>query len=112
MLREQRRDRPCSTHACNVYALCHAHPTNSFTGAACTNHAHRELQCFTLHQRMLACPAGAILGLGLAYAGTCRAEVAEVLSAVVEDGETAIEVAGWAALSLGLVYQVCAGPGL
>lgn len=55
--------------------------------------------------------AGAILGLGLAYAGTCRAEVAELLTGVVEDGEVAMELAGFAALSLGLVYQVRGRPG-
>ncbi|KXZ55777.1 hypothetical protein GPECTOR_2g1327 [Gonium pectorale] len=48
---------------------------------------------------------GAILGLGLAYAGTGREEVAELLSPLVVDGEVAIEISAFAALSLGLVFN-------
>lgn len=47
---------------------------------------------------------GAIMGLGLAYAGTAKAEVQELLAPVVSDPATPIEVAAFAALSLGLVY--------
>lgn len=47
---------------------------------------------------------GAILGLGLAYAGTEREEVRELLEPLVTDTDVAIEVSGFAALALGLVY--------
>lgn len=47
---------------------------------------------------------GAIMGLALAYAGTCRSEVRELLVPVVTDGDANIEVAGCAALALGLVF--------
>lgn len=46
----------------------------------------------------------AILGLGLAYAGTHREDVQELLVPIVQDLEGSIEVAGFAALSLGLVF--------
>jgi hypothetical protein len=44
-----------------------------------------------------------MLGLGLAYAGRKRAEVAELLLPVASDPDVSMEVAGIAALSLGLV---------
>ncbi|KAH8965711.1 hypothetical protein BDL97_04G130400 [Sphagnum fallax] len=47
---------------------------------------------------------GAIMGLGLAYAGSQREEVLELLTPIVHDFKVGIEVAGFAALSLGLVY--------
>lgn len=47
---------------------------------------------------------GAILGLGLAYAGTNREEVGELLGPLVVDGEVAVEVSAFAALALGLVF--------
>jgi 26S proteasome regulatory subunit N1 len=47
---------------------------------------------------------GAMLGLGIAYAGRAKAEVAELLLPVVTDPEVSMEVASIAALSLGLVY--------
>lgn len=48
---------------------------------------------------------GAILGLGLAYAGSNREEVQELLTPLVADADVAIEVAGFAALALGLVFS-------
>uniref|UniRef100_A0A061RYU3 26S proteasome non-ATPase regulatory subunit 2 homolog n=1 Tax=Tetraselmis sp. GSL018 TaxID=582737 RepID=A0A061RYU3_9CHLO len=48
---------------------------------------------------------GAIMGLGLAYAGTCKEEVQELLVPVVMDSEVPMEVVGFAALSLGLVFS-------
>lgn len=47
---------------------------------------------------------GAILGLGLAYAGTNREEVQELLTPLICDPANSIEVAGFAALALGLVF--------
>lgn len=48
---------------------------------------------------------GAVIGLGLAYAGTCRAEVEELLLPLVMDPDSNLELAGFAALSLGLVFS-------
>lgn len=48
---------------------------------------------------------GAVMGLGLAYAGTCRAEVEELLLPLIIDPDISIELAGFAALSLGLVFN-------
>lgn len=47
---------------------------------------------------------GAILGLGLAYAGRERGEVAELLLPVIGDSDLSIEVSGVAAISVGLIY--------
>ena len=47
---------------------------------------------------------GAIMGLGLAYAGCQKEEVQELLVPVVTDDSTPIDVAAFAALSLGLVF--------
>eukprot|EP00740_Mantoniella_antarctica_P001514 CAMPEP_0181360948 /NCGR_PEP_ID=MMETSP1106-20121128/6991_1 /TAXON_ID=81844 /ORGANISM="Mantoniella antarctica, Strain SL-175" /LENGTH=951 /DNA_ID=CAMNT_0023474361 /DNA_START=174 /DNA_END=3029 /DNA_ORIENTATION=- len=47
---------------------------------------------------------GAIMGLGLAYAGTQKEEVQELLVPVVTDDLTPLDVAAFAALSLGLVF--------
>ena len=47
---------------------------------------------------------GAILGLGLAYAGKRREEVAELLSPLLGDPAVSMEVAAFAALALGLVF--------
>lgn len=44
------------------------------------------------------------MGLGLAYAGTCKEEVQELLVPIVIDTDVPMEVAGFAALSLGLVF--------
>ncbi|KAL0029326.1 hypothetical protein WJX79_010455 [Trebouxia sp. C0005] len=53
---------------------------------------------------------GAIMGLGLAYAGTQKAEVQELLVPLVTDTDVKIDVAGFAALSLGLVFtSTCNG---
>jgi len=47
---------------------------------------------------------GAIMGLGLAYAGTCKEEVQELLVPILLDPAEPMEVVGFAALSLGLVF--------
>lgn len=47
---------------------------------------------------------GAILGLGLAYAGKQRDEVGELLTPLVTDSDLPAEVVGYAALALGLVF--------
>ena len=47
---------------------------------------------------------GAVLGLGLAYAGTNREEVEEILMPLVTDADVSMEVSGFAALALGLVF--------
>jgi 26S proteasome regulatory subunit N1 len=46
----------------------------------------------------------AIMGLGLAYAGTNKEEVLEVLLPIVEDTGTTMQLSAMAALSLGLVF--------
>jgi len=48
---------------------------------------------------------GAILGLGFAYAGTCRMEIQELLIPIVADASAPLETICFAALSLGLVFQ-------
>jgi len=47
---------------------------------------------------------GAIMGLGLAYAGTQKEEVSELLTEVIHDDSAPLEVVAFAALSLGLVF--------
>ncbi|KAK9842343.1 hypothetical protein WJX81_007723 [Elliptochloris bilobata] len=47
---------------------------------------------------------GAIMGLGLAYAGTRKEEIGELLTPLLTDNDVSMEVAGFAALSLGLVF--------
>mmetsp|Transcript_43009 Transcript_43009/g.71701 ORF Transcript_43009/g.71701 Transcript_43009/m.71701 type:complete len:897 (+) Transcript_43009:349-3039(+) len=47
---------------------------------------------------------GAIQGLGLAYAGTAKEDVQELLCPVVTDDSASAEIFGFAALSLGLVF--------
>ncbi|CAK9859866.1 unnamed protein product [Sphagnum jensenii] len=47
---------------------------------------------------------GVIMGLGLAYPNTQKEEVLEVLIPIVQDSKVGIEVAGFAAMTLGLVY--------
>ena len=47
---------------------------------------------------------GAIMGLGLAYAGTQKEEVSELLTEVILDDSAPLEVVAFAALSLGLVF--------
>eukprot|EP00232_Nephroselmis_pyriformis_P011581 CAMPEP_0182890528 /NCGR_PEP_ID=MMETSP0034_2-20130328/22707_1 /TAXON_ID=156128 /ORGANISM="Nephroselmis pyriformis, Strain CCMP717" /LENGTH=887 /DNA_ID=CAMNT_0025024083 /DNA_START=1 /DNA_END=2664 /DNA_ORIENTATION=- len=47
---------------------------------------------------------GAIMGLGLAYAGCHKEDVQELLVPVVVDDKASMEIAGFAALSLGLVF--------
>jgi len=51
---------------------------------------------------------GAIFGLGLAYAGSKREEVLELLMPVVADLDTPLDVAAIASLSLGLVFAASA----
>uniref|UniRef100_A0A2P2I8Z8 26S proteasome non-ATPase regulatory subunit 2 n=1 Tax=Hirondellea gigas TaxID=1518452 RepID=A0A2P2I8Z8_9CRUS len=46
----------------------------------------------------------AVIGLGLAYAGTSRPDVLELLQPVVMDSDLSIELSSFAALSLGLVF--------
>jgi len=48
--------------------------------------------------------SGAIAGLGIAYAGTAREEVLELLTPIAADSDAAPELSALAALSLGLVY--------
>lgn len=47
---------------------------------------------------------GAILGLGIAYAGTCHEDVNELLVPILVDGEQSIEIVALVALTLGLVF--------
>ncbi|KAL2629531.1 hypothetical protein R1flu_014217 [Riccia fluitans] len=47
---------------------------------------------------------GAIMGLGLAYAGSQKEEVLELLTPIVTDSKVSVDVAGFAAVSLGLIY--------
>eukprot|EP00898_Chlorokybus_atmophyticus_P005084 jgi/Chlat1/5577/Chrsp369S05360 len=48
---------------------------------------------------------GAIMGLGLAYAGTQKEEVFELLSPVVTDSKVTMDVAAFAAVAMGLVFS-------
>lgn len=47
---------------------------------------------------------GALLGLGVAYAGTARNDIGELVSGTVEDAGTKIDLACFASLTLGLVF--------
>jgi len=47
---------------------------------------------------------GAILGLGLAYAGTNRRDIADLLTPILEESGTSIELIAHAGLALGLVF--------
>ncbi|KAJ7533199.1 hypothetical protein O6H91_13G037300 [Diphasiastrum complanatum] len=47
---------------------------------------------------------GAIMGLGLAYAGSQKEEVLELLTPIITDSKVGVDVAGFAAIALGLVY--------
>eukprot|EP00798_Chlamydomonas_sp_ICE-L_P009842 gene9842-7728_t len=47
---------------------------------------------------------GAILGLGLAYAGSNRLDMQDMLIAIVTDSDVSMEICGFAALSLGLIF--------
>uniref|UniRef100_A0A1B6D744 26S proteasome non-ATPase regulatory subunit 2 n=2 Tax=Clastoptera arizonana TaxID=38151 RepID=A0A1B6D744_9HEMI len=46
---------------------------------------------------------GAVFGLGLAYAGSCRKDVLDILYPVLTDNKTTPEIRGFAALSIGLI---------
>ena len=87
-------------------------PTLTGTSCGCLQHdgpgPSHELP--VSHSRSL-CPQdsptikiGAILGLGLAYAGKRREEVGELLSPLLGDPAVSMEVAAFAALALGLVF--------
>eukprot|EP00271_Cylindrocystis_brebissonii_P003252 TRINITY_DN1402_c0_g1_i1.p1 TRINITY_DN1402_c0_g1~~TRINITY_DN1402_c0_g1_i1.p1 ORF type:complete len:915 (+),score=203.59 TRINITY_DN1402_c0_g1_i1:289-3033(+) len=62
------------------------------------------LLCESVEKEEAVLRIGAIMGLGLAYAGTQKEEVLALLSPVVADSKVPMEVAGFAALSLGLVF--------
>ncbi|KAK9903923.1 hypothetical protein WJX75_000553 [Coccomyxa subellipsoidea] len=47
---------------------------------------------------------GAIMGLGLAYAGTQKEEVGDLLTPLITDPDISMEVASFAAVALGLVF--------
>ncbi len=47
---------------------------------------------------------GAVLGLGLAYIGSAREDLREMLMPIVEDSKVSMEVAAMAALALGLIF--------
>lgn len=47
---------------------------------------------------------GALMGLSFTYAGSAREDILEVVNPMVLDGDNTIEVAGVAALVLGLIY--------
>jgi len=47
---------------------------------------------------------GAILGLGLAYTGTARSDLSELLLPAVEDSKASMEVVAIACLSLGMIF--------
>eukprot|EP00186_Timspurckia_oligopyrenoides_P002188 CAMPEP_0182445844 /NCGR_PEP_ID=MMETSP1172-20130603/3818_1 /TAXON_ID=708627 /ORGANISM="Timspurckia oligopyrenoides, Strain CCMP3278" /LENGTH=977 /DNA_ID=CAMNT_0024641673 /DNA_START=30 /DNA_END=2960 /DNA_ORIENTATION=- len=48
--------------------------------------------------------SGAVLGLGIAYAGSCREDVLELLVPILADGSLSGELVAFAALSLGLIF--------
>jgi 26S proteasome regulatory subunit N1 len=47
---------------------------------------------------------GAVVGLGVAYAGTADEDTAETLMAYVEDGDAPIDIVGLSCVSLGLIF--------
>lgn len=47
---------------------------------------------------------GAIVGLGLAYAGSCREEVQQLLAPIVADAKQPVDIWALSALSLGMVF--------
>jgi 26S proteasome regulatory subunit N1 len=47
---------------------------------------------------------GAILGLGLAYAGSAREDVQQLIVPTLEDPSTPIDIAATAALALGMIF--------
>jgi 26S proteasome regulatory subunit N1 len=47
---------------------------------------------------------GAIMGLGLAYAGSQKEEVLDLLTPILQDSKVGIDLAGFAAVALGLIY--------
>lgn len=47
---------------------------------------------------------GGVIGLGLAYAGSCREDFIEILSDIVIDQKPSVELSAYAALSLGLIF--------
>src|SRR5689334_16440865 len=53
---------------------------------------------------------GAILGLGLAYAGSARQDLQDSLLPIVEDSSASIEVVATAALALGYIFVGTANP--
>lgn len=62
-----------------------------------------------LESPVYAVKLGAIMALGLAYAGTCREDLMEVLAPVLLDPSSSMH-SGWAALSLGLIFAGSASP--
>ena len=57
-----------------------------------------------LHNGSVAVRTSAIMGLGLAYAGTNKEEVLEALLPIIEDTSANMQLSAMAALSLGLVF--------
>ena len=57
-----------------------------------------------LHSSNVSMRVSSIMGLGLAYAGTNRWEVLELLLPIVEDTSLSMQLSAMAALSLGLVF--------
>lgn len=47
---------------------------------------------------------GAVIGLGMAYAGTAREDLLELLTPFVIDTGLSVELSAFAALSLGLIF--------
>lgn len=47
---------------------------------------------------------GAILGLGIAYAGTAKEDIYSLLSPIVEDAGIQLDIACFAAITIGLVF--------
>ncbi|ORY08133.1 26S proteasome regulatory complex, non-ATPase subcomplex, Rpn1 subunit [Basidiobolus meristosporus CBS 931.73] len=68
-----------------------------------TDPAYALLQDF-LDDRSAPIKIGAIVGLGLAYAGSNREDLSELLSPIISDTSVSMEIAGLAALSLGLIF--------
>ena len=78
-------------------------------GVTCAGVRHENDPAYALLYDFVGRPeanvrSGAIMGLGLAYAGAAKEEVADLLAPIVADPDTPIAVAGQAALALGLVF--------
>lgn len=66
------------------------------------------LLCEHVHSDQTIVRVAAVMGLGLAYAGTQKQEVHELLLPLIDADEQSLELVGHACLSLGLTFAASA----